>query len=742
MRWLEARLQYLLILPAFFPLLYAEGLLYPYVAPKTFVYRALALVVAASMAYLALRGRSFYLARLARPITWIPGALLMVAYVTSYIGIDFYHSFWSTFDRGDGLLTLTATTLFFYSIILVADERFLTRLCKVAAWVGGFLALYVVLQWCESVTGMNVPLIQEPRGRFGGTFGNAAFLSSYLAMTIFLTFAAVREYRGAWVYAAYASIALQIVAVILAATRGALLALVASSLLAALFLAVRGTGRVRTVSRITLAALILALLLFVVFRAQLKESSLEPVRRIARISLADATVASRVFLFTNIGGEALKHPLTGIGGEHVEVVFNRVYSPEDIREEWFDRSHNAFLDYFVQFGIVGLVLYSALILGALYAGYALFAAGDTRGGYLMLLVLTYAIQNFVVFDTALSLWLLQAVFAAGLATVWSREPSMKVLRPLIARASGSRYRYLALGAGALILVLIYPVALQPLRANRALVQAYVEHVANVPRANEYIDNGLALGTYGDLEYGYQLYEMYSKDQSVMLTGESRRLAFEKARATLLSNFERYPYDGRTAVYLAHVLDLTPPEAAHDEALLNSVINRAIEISPQRLQPWYLRANISLKKGDAATTSAEKKRHYGDAIAVLVEYGQRQPRSADPRYIIANLYLAMGDTKNAASWAAEGERLYTGRVETAERAVKYYLNTENWEMAKRFLTDVVTENPAAFELQYDLAKVTFLSGDKEGAKRMFEFLRSASPGLVETDPAFMQAIQAE
>src|SRR3989344_5614907 len=99
--------------------------------------------------------------------------------------IFFYHSFWSIFDRGDGLLTLTAAVGFFYLILLYADKEFLRKLFSVAAWVGSLVAVYAVLQWLQSVSGMNIPVIAEPRGRFGATFGNAAFLAAYLGMTLF-----------------------------------------------------------------------------------------------------------------------------------------------------------------------------------------------------------------------------------------------------------------------------------------------------------------------------------------------------------------------------------------------------------------------------------------------------------------------------------------------------------------------------------------------------------------------------
>src|SRR3989344_1708661 len=109
---------WILLAPTVLPLLYIEGLLYPFVAPKTLLFRALAIVAAAAFAYLAFSGHRFHWARLRHLVSWIPGLLLAVLYATSLIGVDFYHSFWSIYDRGDGLLTLTAAVSFFYLVLL------------------------------------------------------------------------------------------------------------------------------------------------------------------------------------------------------------------------------------------------------------------------------------------------------------------------------------------------------------------------------------------------------------------------------------------------------------------------------------------------------------------------------------------------------------------------------------------------------------------------------------------------
>ncbi|OGG57200.1 hypothetical protein A3D71_03195 [Candidatus Kaiserbacteria bacterium RIFCSPHIGHO2_02_FULL_55_20] len=743
---------WLLLAPALLPLVYGGGLVYPFVAPKTLLFRALGIIVLAAFAYLAFSGHEFYWNRLRRKITWIPAALLLVAYATSLIGIDFYHSFWSVYDRGDGLLTLTVAVLFFYATLLAADQTFLGRLFKLVAWIASAVAAYVVAQWLGEISGINFTLVAEAHGRLGGTLGNAAFLAGYLGMALWATLAIAAESRGSWRKVYYTGAALQFVAIVLAATRGTLLALLVVGFFTLLFLAwnpstsfdkaqdksLGAGGRTRSYARFGLAGLLVFAGLFFAFRMPLQQAPFEPVRRVASISLSDATVSSRLFVWQHVFGEAMKRPFTGYGAEHIEGIFDRVYDPSAILEQWFDRSHNAFLDYFVQFGILGALLYAGLIAALGYVGVALSRRREPFGVYLLLLSGTYAIQNFFVFDTAMTLWFLLATLAGALAYASAQDTASKAIPSTI------RFRtqpLIAYGVAGAILVLLYPVAIQPLRANLLLAGGYDYRVTDVNRAVSVFRAGLSLNTYADIEYGYQAYSMYTEEQQTTLVGTQRVAAYKYALDLLSNNYERYPYDARTAVYLAHVLDSAPPEETIDEAFLRFVLTRAIELSPKRAQPWYILSNIALRKGDQSKSATERNQYYREAFAPLEEYAAKVPGLAEPRFIIASLYFVVGDKVSAKRWADEGLRLYKGGTDVARKALRYYIAAEDWPNVRRFLSDIVTDNPTDYPTLYDLAKAELLTGNRDRALEIVRELRIKSPGLVETDPVFLKSLGA-
>jgi tetratricopeptide (TPR) repeat protein len=346
-------------------------------------------------------------------------------------------------------------------------------------------------------------------------------------------------------------------------------------------------------------------------------------------------------------------------------------------------------------------------------------------------LIVYGAQNFFVFDTISTLWLFFALLAALCV---GSEKKAAITRPP---------PYIPVITACAIVLLVIPVAGKPLYANLLLGSGYVYHVADVNRSTAALKKGLDLATYADLEYGYQLYEMYSERQATQLAGAERMKAYQFARDTLERTFSKYPYDARTVVYLAHVLDLAPDEA-RDEGRIREVAAHAIELSPKRIQPWYIRANLVIRAGDRVPEKdPQREIFYREGIRILEEYGARVPSFAEPRFVIATLHLTLGDRVEAARWAEEGLVRYS-RVDenTARRAARYYVLTEEWELARRFLEDVAnSSDPTDMNALYDLAKAEFILGNVEKAATHVSRIRAEAPGLYETDAAFVQAFDA-
>ena len=688
MKSIERAYPWLLLAPVLLPVAIWGGFIYPYLVPKTLLFYAASLVAAAAFIVLATHGRAFFWTRLSQKESWVPAALLILAYVASALGIDIYRSFWSLFIRGDGLLMLTCAVASFYLILLFADRAFFERLLRAVALVASFVAVYGIGEW---LTG---------GGRIGSLLGNAAFFAGYLGIAFFATLAAAQNLSAPWRRAAYAGAALQVVAIVLTATRGTMLALLVALLIALVHVATRASGPKRVWSARILVALVLLGGASFAFRSELAKVPFQPVARIASVGTSDADIASRLFIWKHMTAEVGKSPWLGVGAEHVDALFNRFYDPTQIAEQWFDRSHNAFLDYAAQYGIGGLLLYLALI-GVFFTTARRFARRGERekriAGMFVLLAVTYAVQNFFVFDTISSFWLLLALLAAFLAASAEHERTAAAVSVAARRA--------AWPVATVLLLLIVPCSVRPALAAYDLREAYKYQLVDAEKEVNYLSHGIALGTYGDIEYGYEAFDMYANNQAAALTGPPRADAYQAALAVLTANFNRYPYDARTALYLAQVLTLAPAGVAVDRTLLTSAVDRAVKLSPGRAQSWYILANLSISDANAYPPgSSERIKGYAAARDVLTRYIALVPGLSEPHYVLAELLFASGDTQGAAAEAAKGKTSYTGDLETARRAVSYYENVLDLTNAAFFLEEVLNMDPANAAAKSDLEKI--------------------------------------
>jgi len=698
MKYISTFYRWVLLLPAVLPLFYIQGMMYPLLAPKTLVLRALGVVALALFTYLALTGKPFFWSRLRRRMVWIPATLLLIAYVSSLFGFDFYHSFWSTFERGDGLLTLTVCVEYFYLLLISADEKLITRFFKIVALVGTLASVYLIIQWLAVSSGADVPFIVKANGRIGGTMGNAAFLAAYLGMAFFATLAAAPEYQSWWRRMLYAGAGLQVFAILLTATRGTILALIFIGAGVLVYKTMKGSEHMKMYTRVALIFFVVCAGLFFTFRTILQQVPIESIHRLASISLADPTVSSRLFLWNAISREAFGRAFLGYGAENINVPFNTVYDPTRIIEEWFDRSHNAYLDYFVQFGIGGFLLYLALIIIIARTGWQLWKAGNKYGLFILGIISVYAIQNFFVFDTGVTLWFLLALAATAFAkqSAQGKEISFPIVR---------QRPFLGVVLGIVILFLIIPVSIQPLRANLLTFEFYQFQIIDVARANAAAQKELELGTYADLELGYNAYFMYTEEQIKRLSGDDLRMAYENAVMLLTRAFNHYVSDARTAVYLAQVITHTSPGVTTDKAMLTSALERAIRLSPKRTQPWYILANLSISNANEyPPKSPERIAGYAAAMDILTKYIATVPTLSAPHFVLAQLFYASGNAADAAAEAAKGKESYKTDLETASRAASYYETVLDLPNATFFLGEVVRLDPKNTAAKDDLAKI--------------------------------------
>lgn len=729
--------RWILVLVAVTPLLYMGGVYYPFVVPKVIYFRTLielAVVAVAVAIYAVCARENLNLAIFKKKIVWLPLVFLAFGYLSALFGLDFYHSFWSIFERMDGLVTLTYLIVYFYLLLAVFKKEDWRKFFMINGVVAVLVALYAIgqyfgISWFQDVTDSRVK----------GTIGNAAFLASYLGIMFFVALYLARETasrfaRQAW----YGAGALSLVAIFMTQTRGTIVASAVSLVVFLVWWSLSATEKRYKVYAISSMCVLVAVgILGYAYRAPLSSSRIPVVARVASISLNDPTTMSRLFIWKNSLSAFTERPLLGYGMENFEYLYNKFYDPQIVAEEWFDRSHNVYIDQLIHGGVVGSLLYLAILLYAFYAAWQ-YARRDTYVGMLFFfLLLTYAIQNFFVFDTLSSAFLFWAIFAYLIFLTtepnvpWKRESSKGCPWMVVTFAVA------AAGMG----VVWYFVNYLPLRANMALGEGYTYQIVDVNRSLGAFERGLSYRTFADMEYGYQTYDTYTNKVGYgkKMTRDEMAKSYDAALALYKELMEKYPWNVRLYVYFGHIIENRPEGTVYDEVLFEELMKKATELSPKRPTAYYIWANIYLGKLKDARAEAQKQEIYKKALDILSLYATRVPDLPDAQFVVAEVAGKAGKKDMAEEYFNKGARVYTPSSVLARRAAGYLLRLNDYARAERYLKDIAErerENPNAW---LDLAKVYYLNGKVDEAVEALNTVNALDPEVLKKEPALANEI---
>ena len=407
------------------PLYVSSSMFFPFITGKNFAFRIVVEIMVGLWLILLYRDKE------TRPkCSWLLVSLtayLLMATLATIFGQNPLRSFWSNFERMEGLVAYIHSYLFFIISISVIKSRetwwWLLNTTVFVSVLTSFVGLQQLLGKAE---------IHQSASRLDATLGNSAYLATYTLIHIFIlgylffTTAAKNKVLR-WTYFLLAILELTIL--YFTATRGAILGLIGGVILFLLLTAWKRGGSARKVSLVALGVIVVAVSLFWSLRTAPFISQNKVLGRFANISLTDGTTQSR-FLIWNMSLQGFKeHPLLGWGPENYPLVFQKYYAPSMWSQEpWFDRSHNVILDNLINFGVLGLLAYLSIFAGALYYLWEGLKKEDNDGllGRVVLICLlaAYFFQNIFVFDNLTSVILFYLV-AAYIHSVYGKEEIFK-----------------------------------------------------------------------------------------------------------------------------------------------------------------------------------------------------------------------------------------------------------------------------------------------------------------------------
>ena len=414
--------------------LYVENdYFFPFITGKNFWFRIIVDVVFASWIILALYEVKY------RPklpgVVWSFGILLVIMFFANLFGLHPNSSFWSNFERMDGYVSLVHT--FMYMLVLgsvLQTKAHWTRLLNTTLVVAFLVALYGLAQSSGFIEGSS---------RIDSRLGNAAYMAVYMLFHVFITF---------WLFIGTKNMNLKVVYGILAVmfayvlietgTRGTAIGFLVGILVMTSYIGLFGQ-QFKQYRKYAIGAAVVLLALVGVFIAN-KDSDFvqdDPnLRRIANISIDDLRIRGIIW---GMAWEGVKErPILGYGQSNFNYVFNQNYDPRlYAQEQWFDRSHNIFMDWLVTGGFLGLIAYLSIFVWCVY--YLLIrplidkedqSFTVMERGILLGLLAGYFTHNFVVFDNIVSyifFAIILGLIIARVGNVPEKLTKMKVDKAII-----------------------------------------------------------------------------------------------------------------------------------------------------------------------------------------------------------------------------------------------------------------------------------------------------------------------
>src|SRR3989344_1589535 len=482
---------------------------FPYIVGKNFAFRIIVEIMFSAWIVLA------YINPAYRPKkSYLLGAfvaLLGIITISAIFGENPAKSFWSNFERMEGVVTYFHLFAYFIIASTVLTVRNLWRpYLNLHLATGVAMAIYGVFQWAG-----DLEIVQDGM-RVNGTLGNAAYLGTYALFNVFLaaffmvreSFTTTEEKVRVAMYGAV--VVLQTFVLYHTATRGAMLGLLAGAGLATLLIAL--FEREKKIIRNGAIGVLVALTIFVAGFIAMRDASFvheSPVlSRFAAISLTEQTTKSR-FMIWNMAYQGFKeHPVLGWGMENFNYVFNKYYDPKMYgQEQWFDRAHNVFFDWLIAGGLPALLAYLALFACAVYC---IWRRADelsvVEKSVLTGLLGGYFFQNLFVFDNITSLIYFGTILAY-VEGVSYKTPAFVKEKNIKKPMAGEEDLTFMVSGGALILalMLVYTVNYNGFMQNTTLMRAMSERTKEGPMHNlALFRETLAYGSFGTSEGREQL----------------------------------------------------------------------------------------------------------------------------------------------------------------------------------------------------------------------------------------------
>ena len=386
-----------LFLSLFSLTIFSSDFYFPYIVSKVFPFRFF--IELGFIAWLIdIYFRRTLRFRFSEPIVIAMSVFAVALSASTLFGVDPLFSFWSNFERSEGLFSFLHYFVFFFLVVDTFSLDDYYRFIKFALLLSPLIAYYKISDFLDFKT--------YSFGRAWGVFGNPSYLAAFLIFIFGFGLLLILKNREImqhtkdhllWLENALWMVILlvDIPAFVLTQTRAAYIGLVVGIVVFFLFLARKGIGSQK---RIAYSVLVFLSVLFVVFGIFVFKTKPSFVTGL----LNPSSIIFRVAVWGSAWSGFLDKPLFGYGMENFSVAFNRHYNPiHSGGEVWFDHAHDVLLELLATTGIIGFLAYLSIFI-VFFRVYFLFFVErrpPVEVGLFLAIPTAYFIQNLALFDT-------------------------------------------------------------------------------------------------------------------------------------------------------------------------------------------------------------------------------------------------------------------------------------------------------------------------------------------------------
>ncbi len=535
------------------PFLVFNSMFFPFITGKNFVFRIIVEIIFCLWIILISRDKSFLPKR--STLFYAFTAFIVAITLADFLGVDPYRSFWSDFERMEGLIA----HLHFFALFLVAGSVFNTK----KLWTYFFnsaLVVSVVMAFYGIFQLAGVFEIHQGSSRIDGPIGNSAYLAIYMLFHVFLALFLLLRSRERRMQIVYGGVALlNTIIVYYTATRGSILGLIGGLFLTAILIAIFEKERpiLKKVSTGVIVAIVAVIVLFFALRNQPFVRNSLVLNRFATISWTEQTTESR-FLIWKMAYQGWKErPLFGWGQDNFILVFQKYYDPKMWNQEpWFDRTHNVVLDWLIAGGAFGFLTYISLFVASLFCIWkkkTILSLADKA--VLTGLLAAYFCHNLFVFDNLTSYLLFVFVLAYFHFLSLQGSENADEIQTKFGEGLSPNVQSILIPITIIALpILVYFANVPQILANTSLIRAISYENADISKSLDAFKESISYNTFGKPETRTQLLESSSAVAASNSPTPLKQSYLSFIKSEMETQIQEEPLDARYPYFLGQFLD--------------------------------------------------------------------------------------------------------------------------------------------------------------------------------------------